>query len=120
MNRAQTLFVAGHARLPQGMAAQHLFESLAVTVEIDAKYAVILEASCTLVTEHGRTFIGDLLRGHSLRDGAAPVIDRVQRCYIGRAGLALVAALKDLHLQYERSLSEAPDTRPGNISRRGM
>ncbi|SDC95848.1 DUF3870 domain-containing protein [Paraburkholderia lycopersici] len=115
MSRAQTRFVAGHARLPQGMAAQHLFESLSVTVEIDAKYAVILEASCTLATEHGRTFIRDLLRGHSLRDGAAPVVERVQRCYIGRAGLALVAALKDLHLQYERSLSEAPEPRLGSV-----
>jgi hypothetical protein len=114
MSRARTLFVAGHARLPQGMAAQHLFESLTVTVEIDAKYAVVLDASCTLVTEHGRTFIRDLLRGHSLRDGAAPVIERLQGCYIGRATLALVAALKDLHLQYERSLTEAAGSRSGS------
>lgn len=113
MNRPQTLLVAGHARLPQGMPAQRVFESLTVTVEIDAKYSVIVDASCTLVTEHSRTFIRDLLRGHSLRDGVAPVIERVRHCYVGRAGVALAAALKDLHLQYERSLLEPADHRPG-------
>ena len=113
MNGTHTLFVAGHARLPQGMAAQRMFESLTVTVEIDARYAVIVDASCTLATGHGRNFIRDLLRGHRLREGVAPLIELVRRCYTGRAGLALIAALKDLYLQYERSLSEAERASPG-------
>ncbi|RXZ42795.1 DUF3870 domain-containing protein [Crenobacter cavernae] len=101
-NTAQTLFFAGHARLPQGMAAQNVFESLSITVEVDARYAVVIEASCTLATEHGRVFIRDLLRGYSLLDGVAEPITEIQRRYIGRAASALVAALKDLEIQFER------------------
>ena len=59
MFNGKTIFIAGHARLPQGMAAKSVFETLTITAEVDAKYGVILEASCTLATEHGR----DLLEG---------------------------------------------------------
>ena len=52
MHNEKTMFIAGHARLPQGMAAKNVFETLTITAEIDRKYGVILEASCTLATEH--------------------------------------------------------------------
>lgn len=100
MQSARTYFIAGHARLPQGMAAKSVFDSLTITAEVDAKYGVILEASCTLATEHGRDFVGRVLRGHSLRDGIETPIDILQTCYCGKATNALVAALKDLHKQF--------------------
>jgi hypothetical protein len=96
-----TYFIAGHARLPQGMAAKSVFDSLTITVEVDKKYGVILEASCTLATEHGREYIGRLLRGFSLADGVDDPIRMLQAHYRGKAANALVAALKDLHTQYE-------------------
>ncbi|MGM9956202.1 MAG: DUF3870 domain-containing protein, partial [Peribacillus sp.] len=48
-----TYFIAGHAKLPQGMAARNLYDSITITVELDLKYGVIVDASCTLATEHG-------------------------------------------------------------------
>ncbi|KXH81693.1 DUF3870 domain-containing protein [Sporosarcina sp. HYO08] len=96
-----TLFIAGHARLPSGMAAQNMFESITITAEIDKNYGVIVTASCTLATDHGRDFIQHLLRGHSLRDGIDKPIQVVKQHYLGKASNALVSALKDLHKQYE-------------------
>ena len=98
---ANTYFIAGHARLPQGMAAKSVFETLTITAEIDMKYGVIVEASCTLATEHGRQFIGKLLRGYSLRDGISVPVQLLQTHYRGRAANALVAAFKDLYSQFE-------------------
>ncbi|MEB3102230.1 DUF3870 domain-containing protein [Ferviditalea candida] len=97
-----TYFIAGHAKLPQGMAAKSVFDTLTITAEIDAKYGVILEASCTLATEHGKSYVGQLLRGFSLREGIAEPIRALQHHYRGRAANALIAALKDLHMQYEQ------------------
>ena len=37
MFNEKTLFIAGHARLPQGMAAKSVFETLTITAEIDEK-----------------------------------------------------------------------------------
>lgn len=103
---ANTYFVAGHARLPQGMAAKSVFDTLTITAEIDKKYGVILEASCTLATEHGRNFIGQLLRGISLRDGIDYPVQLIEEHYRGKATNALIAALKDLHTKYEELFHE--------------
>ena len=97
----QSLFIAGYARLPQGMAAKHIFESMTITAEIEPKYGVILAADCTLITELGKNFMRDLLRGHSLNDGIEEIIHQVQICYKGKAISALIAALRDLDHQYQ-------------------
>lgn len=101
MSLPNTYFIAGHAKLPQGMAAKSVFDSLTITAEVDKKYGVIVEASCTLATEHGSDFVGRLLRGFSLKDGVDEPIRQIVAHYRGKAANALVAAMKDLHVQYE-------------------
>lgn len=103
MSTTKTVFVAGYARLPQGMAAKHMFESMTITAEIEPKYGVILAADCTLITDLGKNFIRELLRGYSLHDGIEPLIQQIQTCYKGKATSALIAALKDLDHQYHSS-----------------
>ncbi|KOR82944.1 ornithine cyclodeaminase [Bacillus sp. FJAT-22058] len=102
MFNGKTIFIAGHARLPQGMAAKSVFETLTITAEVDAKYGVVLEASCTLVTEHGREFIERLLKGISLNDGVDEAIESITSYYRGKAANALIAALKDLDLHFQQ------------------
>ncbi|MEH7247815.1 DUF3870 domain-containing protein [Neobacillus niacini] len=96
-----TYFIAGHAKLPQGMAARNLYDSITITLELDFKHGVIVDASCTLVTEHGRDYIRQLLRGYCLRDGVDELINRVQKYYRGKAGQAIQAALRDVYTQFE-------------------
>ncbi|WP_298825622.1 DUF3870 domain-containing protein [uncultured Planococcus sp.] len=96
-----TVFIAGHARLPAGMAAQNMYETLTITAEIDKKYSVIVAASCTLATVHGQEFVHQLLRGHSLQDGIEKPLAAIKTHYLGKAGNALASALKDLHKHYE-------------------
>ncbi|MGK7379181.1 DUF3870 domain-containing protein [Planococcus sp. 1R117A] len=96
-----TIFIAGHSRLPSGMAAQNIYETLTITAEVDKKYGVIVTASCTLATAHGQEYIHQLLRGYSLQDGIEEPIAKLKSHYLGKAGNALISALKDLHKQYE-------------------
>jgi hypothetical protein len=96
-----TIFIAGHAKLPTGMAARSIYETLTITAEIDKYYGVIVDASCTLATEHGRDFIARLLKGHSLRNGIDMPLEELKEGYLGKANHALIAALKDLYKQYE-------------------
>lgn len=97
-----TVFIAGHARLPSGMAAKSIYETLTITAEIDKKYGVIVTANCTLATEHGRGFVQHLLKGHSLQDGIKIPVEAVKEHYLGKAGNALTSALQDLYKQYEQ------------------
>ncbi len=98
----RTVFLAGYARLPQGMAAQNLFESMTVTMEIDRVYGVVLAADCTLITELGRQFIGGLLRGYSFNEGIQSMIHALEAQYRGKAIGALIAALRDIDHQYQQ------------------
>jgi hypothetical protein len=95
-----TIFIAGHARLPSGMAAQNMYETLTITAEIDKNYGVIVTASCTLATLHGQEFVQQMLKGYSLQDGIDKPIEIVRNHYLGKAGNALISALKDLYKQY--------------------
>jgi hypothetical protein len=97
-----TIFIAGHARLPSGMAAKSMYETLTITAEIDKKYAVIVSTRCTLATLHAQEFMEHLLKGHSLRDGIEKPITAIQEHYFGKAGSALESALKDMYKQYEK------------------
>jgi len=96
-----TVFIAGYARLPAGMAAKSVYETLTITAEIDKKYGVIVAANCTLATEHGRHYVQNLLRGYSLQDGISIPVEEVNDHYLGKAGNAIVSALKDLQKQYD-------------------
>ncbi|MGY0692565.1 DUF3870 domain-containing protein [Virgibacillus sp. FSP13] len=97
-----TVFIAGHARLPSGMAAKSIYDTLTITAEIDKKYGVIVTAGCTLATVHGREYVQQLLRGYSLQDGIEKPVQEVKVHYLGKAGNALESALKDLYKQYEQ------------------
>lgn len=98
----ETMFIAGHSRLPAGMAAKNVYETLTITVEIEKKFGVILEASCTLATEHGRDYIGRLLRGYSILHGVDEIAEAVKQNYYGKATNAITAALADLHYQFQQ------------------
>lgn len=97
---SNTFFVAGHAKLPTGMAAQNMYDTLTITAEVDKKYGVIVEANCTLATQHGREFISHILKGYSLKDGVEEPVKAIQKHYLGKAGNALASAMKDLYKQY--------------------
>lgn len=98
-----TFFIAGHSRLPSGMAAKSIYETLTITAEIDKKYGVIISTSCTLATKHAQIFVEQLLRGYSLKDGIEGPAKQIREHYLGKAGSALESALKDLYKQYEKS-----------------
>ena len=98
-----TIFIAGHARLPSGMAAKSMYETLTITAEIDKKYGVIVSTSCTLATVHAQHFFERLLIGYSLQDGINEPVAQVRAHYYGKAGSALESALNDLYKQYEKT-----------------
>lgn len=100
MTGLRTYFLAGHSRLPQGMAAQNIYDSLTITVEVDKKFGVIIESSCTLATDHGKAYIQQILRGHSLQDGMEEIVVLLREGYRGKATNALIAAVKDLYCQF--------------------
>ncbi|ATW25126.1 DUF3870 domain-containing protein [Candidatus Formimonas warabiya] len=100
--RARTVFLAGHAALPQGMAAKGPFDHLAVVVEIDRKYGVIVNAQCTLITDLANDIVHHCLVGFCLADGVDILISEIMDTYHGAAKNAIIASLKDLYREYNK------------------
>lgn len=96
-----TIMIAGHARLPNGMAVSDLHQTLTVTIEVDKLYGVIVWADCTLATNHAQNFLGNILKGLSLRDGLDLIDKEIENHYYGKAQSALLAAVKDAYKQYK-------------------
>jgi len=94
--------LAGHAALPQGMAAKGPYDHLAIVVEIDKKYGVIIDAKVTLITDVAINFIRNCLLGCSLAEGIDEIISEINDTYYGAAKNAIIAALKDLHREYTK------------------
>lgn len=97
----RTIFVVGHARLPQGMAAKTQYDTLALTTQVDRRFGVITSASCSLVLDHTRDYVTQLLVGYSLLDGVEELCKDLERYYFGAARNALIAAIRDLGRKFE-------------------
>jgi len=98
----RTIFLAGHAALPQGMAAKGLYDHLAIVAEVDKKYGVVVNVQCTLVTALANEIVQNTIRGYCLKDGIEELIKDMSNIYRGAARNAIIAALKDLDREYTR------------------
>ncbi|WP_349409812.1 DUF3870 domain-containing protein [Pseudalkalibacillus sp. SCS-8] len=97
-----TIIIAGHARIPNGVSINEPHETLTVTIEVDKMYGVIIWADCTLATEHSQAFFGDMIKGLSLRDGIDLINKEIENHYYGNAQTALTAAVMDAYRQYKK------------------
>lgn len=100
----RTFFISGHARLPKTVTAQHVYETVGLTLEIEPRYLVIVDASATFITQHARSFVRSLLVGHSLQDGIEPLMRDIERYYHSGSQRALLAALTDIWDQLPQAL----------------
>ncbi|NMP23319.1 DUF3870 domain-containing protein [Sulfobacillus harzensis] len=99
---AKTVFIVGHAKPPKGMSAADVFSTLSLALVVEVRHGVILEASCSLITEAGRNFISRLLVGESLLDDPDAVERAIAAGYLGAAQAAIQAAWKDVVYQFRQ------------------
>jgi|BEDMetMinimDraft_2_1075160.scaffolds.fasta_scaffold14681_2 hypothetical protein len=102
------LFVVGHAKPPKGLSAADVYSTLSLALVVENRHGVILEASCSLVTEAGKNFVRELLVGRSLVDDRQAVLDLLRAQYHGAASAAIQAAWKDAVRQFEQIQADEP------------
>lgn len=100
---AQIVFVVGHSKPPKGMSATDVYSTLSLALIVERRHGVILEASCSLITEAGRHFISQQLVGESLLDYPDKVEQRIADGYLGAAQAAIQAAWKDAVYQFQQA-----------------
>lgn len=85
------------------MAAKGPYDHLAVVVEIDKKYGVIIDAKVTLITDVAINFIRNCLVGRCLAEGIDQIIAEINVSYFGAGKNAIIAAIKDLYREYNKA-----------------
>ena len=95
------VYVTGNARCPEKSTIGSVYEIFAVELIINLETDVIVDASCTLVTELGRQFVRNLLVERNIVKEINNIINDVNQYYQAVPQKTLVSALKDALNKYK-------------------
>ena len=96
-----TVLLVGYAKLPEETAAQSLYGTVGVALEVDPETGSIIAASCTLVPPMASRFIGRILKGTKLPGDLEEAVAEISTRYLGPAQNAIVAALRAANDRWE-------------------
>lgn len=88
------LYVCGNSKSPDNSALGGLFQNFAVELIVDVYTEKIVDASCVLLTELGRSYIKSLLVGRKFITDFDEIVEDIELYYQGAPQKALISALK--------------------------
>lgn len=95
------VYVTGNARSPERSTIGCLYEIFAVELVIHTGTDIVEEASCTLVTELGRSFVRSLLVSRNFLKEFETIVDDIGKYYQALPQKTLITALKDAYNKYQ-------------------
>jgi len=99
--RPTTVLLVGYAKLPEETAAQSLYGTVGVALEVERETGTILAAACTLVPLIASDFIGNILKGKRLPENIEEAHSEICARYLGPAQSAITAALRAANDRWE-------------------
>ncbi|MHB1042265.1 MAG: DUF3870 domain-containing protein [Eubacteriales bacterium] len=94
------VYVTGNARSPERSTVGKLYEFFAVELVINLATDIIEEASCTLVTDLGRSFVRNLLINRNFSREFEIIVNDIVTYYQALPQKTLLSALKDAQNKY--------------------
>ena len=104
--RANTIIIAGSARLPEGVTAKHVFGCLTIELEIDPVDSIVVDISCTLVPSLGEKILHDALLGSNVHEGIEEAKIQLDKRFFSVTRRAIIAALEDAYRWYKKYLKK--------------
>jgi len=99
--RPTTALLVGYAKLPEETAAQSVYGTVGVALEVEWETGTILAASCTLVLPMASEFINKILKGMRLPENLEEAVAEISTRYLGPAQSAIIAALRAANDRWE-------------------
>lgn len=99
--RPTTALLVGYAKLPEETAAQSLYGTVGVALEVEWETGTILAASCTLVLPMASDFVSTILKGMRLPENLEEAVAEISARYLGPAASAIIAALRAANDRWE-------------------
>ena len=104
--RPETIVIAGSARLPEDVAAKHVFGSVTIELEVDLADKTIVDISSTLVPTLGEKILRNVLLGNKIDEGIEEAIIQLDSRFFNVTRRAMIAALEDAFRWYKKSLEK--------------
>lgn len=104
-----SVYVTGNARSPERSTVGSLYEVFAVELVINVSKDIIEEASCTLITDLGRSFVRDLLVNRNFIKDFDAIVNDFATYYQALPQKTLITALKDALNKYRSYKSKKND-----------
>jgi hypothetical protein len=90
----RTVLTAGFAQIPKGTTLYELSTMVGCVLIIDVEDDVICDASFTFVMEKTSDFLASLLRGKSVANGMAEIVQEVQERFLAPGQGAVLQAIR--------------------------
>jgi hypothetical protein len=94
------LIVVGYAKVPATSASRAAHEYLAVSLRIDRRTGQVVQVDSTAVTGLVREWIAELLLGRNVTADIKPVIEQIDRNYLGHGAGPIKQAIIDAWRRY--------------------
>ncbi len=104
--KANTIIIAGSARLPEGVTAKHVFGYLTIELEIDLVDSIVVDISCALMPSLGEKILQNALLGSNIHEGIEEAIIQLDKRFFSVTRRAVIAALEDAYRWYKKSLKK--------------
>ena len=108
MENEDVVLFSGYAKLPAHITSEEIYKVLVVVTLVDMGTGEIVEAECSVVTDVSKRFLAKLLVGHNMNNGLAPLLEKLDRTYLGHAKKAVATALKTIFAKYAEIKGEHP------------
>ncbi len=102
------IFIAGYAKLPQGITASELYTVIAVGMLVDYDDGTIYDVDCTLATDMAKQFVKRLVNGKNICD-LESLEAAFNEKYFGSAKKALLSAIRIINEKYVNIKKEQLD-----------
>lgn len=95
-----TVYFISYAQLPENISAKKVVGTIGLGIVVDFYTDVIVDTSCTLITEEAREFLKSIIVGYNVSEGIDELLDEIKFRFNGQSQKSVCVVLRDVHRKY--------------------
>lgn len=104
MNRIRydknTVYFISYAQLPENISAKKVVGTIGLGIVVDFYTDIVVDTSCTLITEEAREFLKSIIVGYELSKGIDELLEEIKFRFNGQSQKSVCVVLRDVHRKY--------------------
>ena len=114
-----TVYFISYAQLPENISAKKVVGTIGLGIVVDFHKDIIVDTSCTLITEEAREFLKSIIVGYNISNGIEELIEEVRFRFNGQSQKSVCVVLRDVYRKYlswkEANLDRIQNSSSGEI-----